>query len=201
MATTDSINQSSSNLNNYTSAASGNSALGSDAFMKLLVAQLQHQDPLNPQDNTEFVAQLAQFSSLEQQTETNKKMDQLLATQNSSAAFSLLGQDVVVATDSVYLQGDDIKLGFSLDQDAEQATVKVIDADGNEVASFNLDNPEEGQNFINWNGTDKSGEALPKGTYKLEVESKMPKARQSKTKRWSRSRLMKLLLIHPAASL
>jgi len=172
MATTDSINQSSSNLTNYTNTASGNSALGSDAFMKLLVAQLQHQDPLNPQDNTEFVAQLAQFSSLEQQTETNKKMDQLLFTQGSSAAFSLLGQEVVVATDSVYLQGDDVNLGFSLDQDAAQATVKVIDADGHEVATFSLDNPQEGQNFVAWDGTDSSGEDLPKGTYKLEVEVK-----------------------------
>ncbi len=64
-------------------------------------------------------------------------MDQLLFTQGSSAAFSLLGQEVVVATDSVYLQGDDVNLGgFSLDQDAAQATVKVIDADGHEVATF-----------------------------------------------------------------
>ena len=110
-----------SSIDNYTSAGSGRNTLGEDDFLTLLVAQLENQDPLEPQDNTEFIAQLAQFSSLEQQTSTNDKLDELIVSQTSSgqmATFSLLGQKVSAATDSIYLQGDSIELGCTLDQAA-----------------------------------------------------------------------------------
>jgi flagellar basal-body rod modification protein FlgD len=58
-------------------AASGSNALGQDAFLRLLVTQLQHQDPTKPQENGEFIAQLAQFSSLEQLVEIRKALDQI----------------------------------------------------------------------------------------------------------------------------
>src|SRR5688572_32787216 len=64
-----------------TEAMGGNKAMGQEAFLKLLVAQLQNQDPLNPQENHEFVAQLAQFSTLEQSVGINERLDQL-ALQN-----------------------------------------------------------------------------------------------------------------------
>lgn len=169
MAITNNINQSASNLSKYTSTPSGNNSLGSDAFLKLLVAQLKHQDPLKPQSNTEFVAQLAQFSSLEQQTKTNSQLKSLVATQDKSAAFSLLGQEVVVATKNVYLQGKDIKLGFNTDQEAKNATINIVDSNGKTVNTLNMNRPEKGQNFLVWNGTDKSGVKLPGGTYKLKV--------------------------------
>lgn len=67
----------------------GTSALGKDAFLQLLVTQLQHQDPLSPQDNSEFVAQLAQFSSLEE-------LQNLSSSMNNSQALSIVGKYVVV---------------------------------------------------------------------------------------------------------
>lgn len=67
----------------------GTSALGKDAFLQLLVAQLQHQDPLAPQDNSEFVAQLAQFSSLEE-------LQNLTSSMNNSQALNLVGKYVIV---------------------------------------------------------------------------------------------------------
>lgn len=67
----------------------GTSSLGKDAFLQLLVAQLQHQDPLQPQDNSEFVAQLAQFSSLEE-------LQNLSGTLNNSQALSIVGKYAVV---------------------------------------------------------------------------------------------------------
>lgn len=60
-----------------TPAAGGTDTLGQDAFLRLLVTQLQHQDPTKPQENGEFIAQLAQFSSLEQLVEIRKALDQI----------------------------------------------------------------------------------------------------------------------------
>lgn len=173
--TTTAVSDSSSALANYNNSTSGNNTLGQADFLTLLVAQLEHQDPLAPQDNTEFIAQLAQFSSLEQQTDTNAKLDELIKTQASSeqtAAFSLLGQDVIAASDSFYLQGDSLQLGFSLDQSAAEATITITDEEGNEVTSFSLSDPEEGYNFVKWDGTDSSGEPLAKGVYNMKIEVK-----------------------------
>lgn len=70
----------------------GTSELGKEAFLQLLVCQIQNQDPLNPQDDTEFVSQLAQFSQLEQ-------MQNLNSTYEKSQAFSLIGKDVIINTE------------------------------------------------------------------------------------------------------
>lgn len=156
-------------LSSY-SNTSGSNSLGQQDFLTLLVAQLENQDPLDPQDNTEFISQMAQFSSLEQQIETNEKLDELTATNEQTAAYSLLGQQVIVATDSVYLQGNDIDLGFSLDQDAASASINILDGDGKSVASFTIDNPQDGYNFVNWNGTDSSGNSLETGAYSMDIE-------------------------------
>lgn len=66
--------------------AGGTKSLGQDAFLKLLVAQLQNQDPMKPQENGEFIAQLATFSSLEKLTEISTKLDALEAALAASTA-------------------------------------------------------------------------------------------------------------------
>ena len=109
-----------------TKAMGGNESLGQEAFLKLLVAQLQNQDPLNPQENYEFVAQLAQFSSLEQSIGINDRLDQL-ALQNqglqNSQIVSLVGKEATVKGDIVTLngQGAIVPISFTLDKAAEEA--------------------------------------------------------------------------------
>lgn len=66
-----------SQFNQTTGTQSTNRALGQDSFLKLLVTQLQHQDPLKPKDDAEFLAQLAQFSSLEKMTEIRESISEL----------------------------------------------------------------------------------------------------------------------------
>ncbi len=66
----------------------GNSELGKDAFLKLLITQLQHQDPTNPMDDREFISQMAQFSSLEQMQNMTKTMESLLASQQQTQMMS-----------------------------------------------------------------------------------------------------------------
>lgn len=71
-----------------------NAALDYDSFLKLLIAQMQNQDPLNPMDSTEYVSQLAAFSSVEQAIQTNTKLDSLLGSLTLSQAGSIVGRTV-----------------------------------------------------------------------------------------------------------
>ena len=71
-------------------------SLGLEDFMKILVAQLTYQDPMKPMDNQQFISQLAQFTSLQQATESNARLQQLLTVQSATQAISLLGRTVEV---------------------------------------------------------------------------------------------------------
>lgn len=73
------------------SSAADNATLNYDDFLQLMVAQLQNQDPLNPTDSTQYMSQIAQFSSVEQGINTNSKLDQLLANSNISQASTIVG--------------------------------------------------------------------------------------------------------------
>src|SRR3954453_23882508 len=84
------INPISSALGATTGAAKDKTALGKDDFLKLLVGQLQHQDPMQPSSDTEFIGQMAQFSQLEQQTNTAKSTDQLVR----ASTLGLIGRTV-----------------------------------------------------------------------------------------------------------
>jgi flagellar basal-body rod modification protein FlgD len=91
--------------NSYDTSASKTSAPAVTAdyntFLKLLVTQLQTQDPLNPTDNTEFISQLASFSAVEQQTQTNDKLDQMLSYINAGQGASLIGKQLTSSDGTV----------------------------------------------------------------------------------------------------
>ena len=75
----------------------GGSALGKDDFLKLLVGQLQHQDPMEPSNDTEFIGQMAQFSALEQQSNTAQSTSQMAGQLSRSGALGLIGRTVTYA--------------------------------------------------------------------------------------------------------
>ncbi|MBL4600391.1 MAG: flagellar hook assembly protein FlgD [Rhizobiaceae bacterium] len=82
------------NQANQTTAASDNNNVDYDTFLKLLVAQLKTQDPTNPTDSTEFLSQLASFSGVEQQVQTNNKLDALLTASQLGQATNLIGKTI-----------------------------------------------------------------------------------------------------------
>ncbi|MNJ09456.1 Basal-body rod modification protein FlgD [compost metagenome] len=152
-----------------TNSKSGNQALGKDAFLQMLVTQMQNQNPLDPQDNSEFVAQLAQFSSLEGITTLNETVTAISGNFKSSQALqasSLVGRSVVVQTDKAVV---DTTKSFNgsvvVPQSLSNATVTITDKDGKVVKTIDLGEQKAGNAAFVWDGTNDAGEKVDPGTY------------------------------------
>jgi flagellar basal-body rod modification protein FlgD len=158
------------------SAATGGQAMGKDAFLKLLVAQIANQDPMKPMDDTAYVAQLAQFSSLEQQTTSNKMLE-LLATQQqglaNTANLGLVGKNVTVRGGAVTLGADGVGAvaPFQLAAKADKVTVTVRDASGNPLRKMEMGAKEAGRTDFRWDGRSDSGVAQPPGRYSISIDA------------------------------
>lgn len=150
--------------------------LGKDDFLKLLVSQLQNQDPLNPMESTEFTTQLAQFSSLEQLTSVNTNLDYLLLYQtsiNNAQAVGFIGNTVKASGNSIPVKdGTSDQIQFDLAGDAAEVNVFVYDASDNLVKTINCGSLNDGEQSIEWDGTNDDGEAVSDGTYTFEVSAK-----------------------------
>jgi flagellar basal-body rod modification protein FlgD len=148
-------------------------ALGKDQFLKLLTTQLQNQDPTQPMDNTAFVAQLAQFSSLEQMSNVNDTLTQLLTAQGTSlqtTAANMVGKTAVFNTDQVALTaGKSVTISANLSQAAANMNLIIQDSDGNTVRVAALGSAPSGKNDIAWDGLDDGGAQLPTGTYTAQL--------------------------------
>jgi flagellar basal-body rod modification protein FlgD len=158
-----------------TASTAGTNELGKDAFLKLLIAQLQHQDPLNPADSTEFTAQLAQFSSLETLSSINTNIEDLQAYQvaiSNSQAVSYIGKQILANGDSVNIQsglaGD---MRFVLSDDAASVFFNIYDATGQYIDTVEAGAFQAGQNTFDWDGTDAQGNLLPDGAYRYNIQA------------------------------
>ncbi len=148
--------------------------LGKDDFLRLLTVQLRFQDPLDPMDNTQFISQMAQFSSLEQLQNVNKNLEgdpadqaQLGAALRSSMAASLVGRQVEVAARQAVYDGDrDARLSYRLAPGTGEAHLQILDALGRLVRDFELPaHPARGQ--VEWNGKSQAGARVPPGAYRV----------------------------------
>jgi flagellar basal-body rod modification protein FlgD len=147
--------------------------LGKEDFLKLLLAQLQHQDPLDPTDSVEFTAQLAQFSSLEQLGNVNTNLEKLelyQASINNSQAVSFIGKEIVARGNSISVSGGDpVDLQFDLPSDAGTVTLSVYNASGELVRTYDASNLTAGLHSIKWDAKDLSGNQVPDGAYRFEL--------------------------------
>lgn len=151
-------------------------ALGKDDFLKLLITQMQNQDPLSPMDNSQFLAQMAQFSSLEQMQNLNASFDEsMLLTQslNNSSAAGFIGRHVRAAGDGVTLgTTGSVELGYFLPSDAATVSVTVLDEQGRQVRTLTADELTAGAHRLEWDGTDLDGRRVAAGSYTFEVSAK-----------------------------
>lgn len=152
-------------------------SLGKDDFLKLLVAQLQNQDPLKPQDNSAFVAELAQFSSLEQTVGINERLD-ALALQNqglqNSNIVDMVGAMATVrgATVTAEGSGQPVAVSFELGAAADSVKVTINDLSGNPVRTIDLGSRAGGKTSLQWDGRNDQGIVQPKGPYTVSVTAK-----------------------------
>ncbi len=149
--------------------------LGKNDFLKLLVAQLEAQNPLDPQKAEDFSAQLAQFSSLEQLTNVNENLKQIESFEqavNNSSLVNLVGKNVDSPGDRIdYNTGDTKTLNFSLSEEAAQVAVDIFDSTGAKVTTLTLSNQVAGANQAIWNGNDGEGKPVSSGAYTFKVKA------------------------------
>jgi flagellar basal-body rod modification protein FlgD len=154
----------------------GTKPLDRDAFLKLLVEQLKNQDPLKPQDDSAFVAQLAQFSQLEQSMGINTRLD-TLAAQNAGLAnaqsVGLVGDVATVRGNLVTIDGTGTgaPLNFSLSSASASTTVTVRNQNGDTVRTMDIGARQAGLARIQWDGRSDSGDVQPAGTYQITIQA------------------------------
>lgn len=152
-----------------------NKDLGKNEFLNLLVAQLNNQNPLEPQGNGEFIAQLAQFSSLEGIEKLNTSMESMLSSYQSSQALqasSLVGRKVIVPTEKAVVDtSESFKASLVLPVTSNNVYVNVYDNAGTVVRRINMGEQAAGNVSFIWDGKDASGNLMPPGTYKFEAQA------------------------------
>jgi len=142
-------------------------AMGKDDFMKLLMAQIQNQDPLKPMDGQEFAAQLAQFSSLEKLTNIGTGIETLhsgFGEETKMQAVGMIGKRIQASGNEVELiSGQPVALNNTLPSDSKPTKATIIDSGGRVVREITFS--EKDGKTISWDGKDSDGMALPSGKY------------------------------------
>ena len=154
-------------------------SLGKEDFLHLLTVQLRYQDPMNPMENTDFIAQMAQFSSLEQLQNMNQSLEKGLGSEaqlqdafRNSMATSLVGRTVEIPTIEVEWEGEGrTRIAYRIDDGARTAQLRILDARGQLVRQFDLD-PSRGQGAIEWDGKSRVDTEVPTGAYRVLVLAK-----------------------------
>ncbi len=147
------------------------SELDRNAFLRLLTTQLANQDPLNPMEDKEFVAQLAQFSSLEQLNNISENLTEFkesFARQEMQSAVNYIGKEIRAEGWSLSKnEGTVSSFSYELPDVAEKLYMNIMDTDGNIVRSITLPGRMPGQHEFIWDGKDHGGNDLPDGVYSI----------------------------------
>ncbi|WP_454258309.1 flagellar hook capping FlgD N-terminal domain-containing protein [Pseudoxanthomonas mexicana] len=144
--------------------------LGQADFMRLMTEQLANQDPLKPLSNSEFVAQLAQFSTVQGISDLNTTVNGFTASLTGDQVLkgaSLVGHAVVVPSESIALPASGNATGLVMSPEAGKVTFEITDASGVVVDTIEAD--ATGETAFSWDGVKANGERAPEGTYSIKA--------------------------------
>lgn len=140
-----------------------------ETFLRLMTTQLQNQDPLNPMDSSDLSVQLATFSGVEQQVQTNELLRSLLGNADNAGISNLadwVGRDVRTPS-KLFFDGTSLTITPPIVHDVDRAILVATDAEGAELSRNEI--PNDGAP-LTWLGVDATGTPLPAGTYSFKVE-------------------------------
>lgn len=144
-------------------------------FLELLVAQLNNQDPLNPQDSTEFMSQLAQLETVQGIQDLNASFasfSESMLSNQALQATSLVGRNVLISAEKGHLQTGEPLTGYiALPADAATVTLEVRNAQGALVRTLELGDHKQSNLAFSWDGFNDSAEAVPAGEYTLTAKA------------------------------
>ena len=150
------------------------SSLGQDEFMKLMISQMQHQDPFKPTGNTEFIAQMAQFSSVTSIDALRFTMDKFVTDQASSImldAATLIGRTAMISSNKIALDTDSpASIEYTLQDSTQSATATISDQAGEVIHRINLGSKDRGTHQLEWDGTTTDNGAAVPGQYSVNIE-------------------------------
>ncbi|SFR42792.1 flagellar basal-body rod modification protein FlgD [Marinobacter daqiaonensis] len=159
-------------------AAGGSNELGKNEFMELMIAQLKNQNPLEPQSNGEFIADLAQFSSLEEMQNLSSSVDSVVGEFRSTQALqasAMVGKSVLApANFGVLDQSGEMTGVVNVPASTGGLTVSIQNSQGELVRQLDLGQSEAGQKAFSWDGKDGNGNSLPPGRYSVVAQGRYP---------------------------
>jgi len=161
------------NFGSQTTSSQASLANNFEMFLTLLTEQMKAQDPLNPLDSTEFVNQLVNFSSVEQEIRSNQNLESLISIQAASAqgaAVGFIGREATVASPGASLEDGSAEWTYIMPEDSQGTLVSIKDSGGRTVATFEGE-ATAGSHTFDWNGEDLSGNAMDDGIYTMEVSA------------------------------
>jgi len=154
-------------------------SLGQEDFLKLMVAQMQNQSPLEPESNGEFLGQMAQFSTVSGLDKMQQSLDTLtssLVSNQALEASSLVGRFVSVEGDASYLpegEGDRFFGAVDLDRSTSNLKFEIVSSSGEVVKTIGKGQQAEGTVNFAWDGTNDQGDMMPAGKYNVRAIANM----------------------------
>jgi flagellar basal-body rod modification protein FlgD len=145
--------------------------LGKDDFMKLLLLELQYQDPTDPMDTEQILSQTSELASLEAADNTNRALEKLsesLAASQQYSMISAIGKTASLGSDSIqHTKGEISSFDLNFPSDVSKGTVEIRDNSGTLVKSFPIEDLSQGTHSFEWNGTNNDGNEVDDGLYSI----------------------------------
>ena len=175
MAVSDVTSATGTSLVDAPAGTNPNGILGKDDFLKLLLTELQYQDPTEPMDSEKILSQTSQLAALEASENTNKALESLAASLTNNMQFSTIaaiGKTADTGSNAILLDEGADKASFELyfPSDVQSGTIHVLDVNGNTVDTIDVGTNDKGVYSFDWDGQTSTGADADPGYYYIEAD-------------------------------